>query len=170
MRAGPRCPPSGQWKDNWYEATSLGGAISSADFLLGLMPMRAVAAANWHALATVGPWQLVRVDRSSDKLIPSPVYYGMSVLRQAYLDHVVRVDYKPTQDANYSGRYDQRIVAMRSACRRRVSLLAVNRSPHPVTLQVEWAGGRRGAGKAQLALDHRPEHAASTTAPSNRTT
>ena len=39
---------------------------------------------------------------------------------------------------------------MRSAAGDRVSLLAVNRSPRPVTLQVEWAGGRRGPGTARL--------------------
>jgi hypothetical protein len=147
----PSKPKTGKWQDNWYQATGLGGAISTSDFMLAMMPMSSVVAANWHALSAQGPWQLVRSDRASGRLFPSPVYWGLRVLRDAYLDQVIKIDYTPTRDSNYSGGYDQRIVAMRSSSGGAVSLLAVNRSPRPVSLVVDWgAAGKRKAGRAEL--------------------
>ena len=73
----------------------------------------------------------------------------MRVLRAAYLDQLVKIGYASTRDTAYAGAYDQRIVAMRSSSGDQVSLLAVNRNPRPVTLQVDWGKPGRKAGKAQ---------------------
>jgi alpha-N-arabinofuranosidase len=149
----PAEPPKGskaKWQDNWYQASGLGGAISTADFMLALMPMTYVAAANWHALATQGPWQLVRRDTGSNRLFASPIYWGMRVLRDAYLDDVVKLEYQPTKAARYGGGYDQRLVAMRGADGR-VSVLGINRAQQPMALDIDWAGAkRRASGRAQL--------------------
>ncbi|MBV5336470.1 MAG: hypothetical protein J0653_00185, partial [Deltaproteobacteria bacterium] len=73
----PTVPKVGVWRDNWYQATSLGGSISSVDFLITMMNTNAAAAANWHALGNSGPWNLIRVSKVDDKLYPSPVYWGL---------------------------------------------------------------------------------------------
>lgn len=146
----PAEPPKGskaKWQDNWYQASGLGGAVSTADFLLALMPMNNVVAANWHALATQGPWQLVRRDPGSGRLYASPVYWGLRVLRDAYLDDVVKLEYQSAHTTKYA--YDQRLVAMRGADGK-VSVLGVNRAQQPVSLDIDWAGARRAAGNAQL--------------------
>lgn len=149
----PAEPPKGskaRWQDNWYQASGLGGAISTADFMLAMMPMSNVVAANWHALATQSPWQLVRRDPATSRLFPSPVYWGLRVLRDAYLDDVVKLDYQPTKETKYTGGYDQRLVAMRGADGK-VSVLGMNRAQQPVLLDIDWApGARRAAGRAQL--------------------
>ena len=136
----PAKPATGPWKANWFQTTSLGGAISTADFLLGLMSRPSVRSANWHALAATGPWQLVAWDRASDALTPSALYWGLRILREAYLDDVIAIDYKPSNTAGYHGHYDQRLIAMRSHDGARHSLLGVNRATKPIALAVEFTG------------------------------
>lgn len=123
----PSQPLIGRWEDNWYQASGAGGGVSSADFLLSLMPKATVGAAMWHALGVQGPWQLIKWDRRSDTLYPSPTYWALRVLREGLLDDAVQVQPALVAGTRYSGGYDLRLVAMRGSGAR-ASLLGVNRS------------------------------------------
>jgi alpha-L-arabinofuranosidase len=149
----PSQPANGRWENNWYQATGLGGAISSADFLLAMLTNGQVASANWHALSTEGPWQLIRWNRSNDQLYPSPVYWGLRALRDGYLDQVVTTKYKasPINNSDYSGGYDVRVVGMKQTNDQRVSVLGINRKDVPLRLRIQWIGGKnRPAGEGVL--------------------
>jgi hypothetical protein len=137
----PAQPLVGEWRQNWYQTTSLGGAISTADFLLGLIARPAVQLANWHALAGIGPWQLFEWDQKSDALTPSALYWGMRLLREAYLDDVLRSEFRSHQPARYGGGYDQRLVTMRSADGKRLSVLGINRAETALNVSFEWPRG-----------------------------
>ena len=145
----PARPAQGPWEPTWYTTTSLGGALSTADFLLGLMPMQGVQAANWHALAAAGPWQLVRLGPDGNQLLPTALYWGLRVLRGGYLDDVVRLQYTATKQSRYSGGYDQRLVAMRGGARR--SVLGINRAQQPLRLQLSIKNQAAGAATGNLA-------------------
>jgi hypothetical protein len=137
----PAQPLVGEWRQNWYQTTSLGGAISTADFLLGLIERPAVQVANWHALAGIGPWQLFEWDQKSDALTPSALYWGMRLLRESYLDDVLRSEARSARPATYGGGYDQRLVTMRSADGKRLSVLGINRAEAALNVSLEWPRG-----------------------------
>jgi hypothetical protein len=142
----PTVPVIGRWESNWHQANDIGGAISTADFLLVMFGNPQVASANWHALGVEGPWQLVRWDRTKDIYYPSPVYWGLRTLREAYLTHVVQTHYKQPSGATYSGGYDIRVVGMISEDGQTASVLGVNRKAKPLRLRVLWSGVPRKAG------------------------
>ena len=130
----PAKPIAGDWRQNWYTTTSMGGALSTSDFLLGLMPMSTVKGAHWHALSAAGPWQLVRVDPATDKLVPTALYWALRVLREGFLADVVDLRYTATNQSGYRGGYDQRLIAMSGSGTRRI--LGVNRGQVPLLLKV----------------------------------
>jgi hypothetical protein len=144
----PSQPKFGNWKDQWYEATSQGGAISSSDFVLALIPNSSVKGAVWHALGTLGPWQLFRYDKLTNTLYPSPVYWGLRVLREGYLKDVVQTQPSIKYGYGYPGGYDLRLVAMKEPGK--MSLLGVNRSNHPVSIRVIWQNEKPKNTKATL--------------------
>ena len=146
----PTVPATGRWESNWHQANDLGGAISTADFLLAMFGNPQVASANWHALGTEGPWQLVRWNRDKDQLYPSPLYWGLRTMREAYLDHVVLAHYSQPSRVSYSGGYDIRLIGMTSEDRQSVSVLGINRNAKPLALRVSWGGAPRKAGTATL--------------------
>ena len=146
----PTVPVSGEWKNNWSQVTGLGGAISTADFLLTLMRNRQVAAANWHGLGVFGPFQLIRLDRKRDRLYPSPVYWGMRTIREGYLDHVVSTVYTQPSSISYSGGYDLKLLGMAAIDGKLVSVLGINRNIKPIKINIQWVGGQRKAGLAIL--------------------
>lgn len=130
----PGQPLIGRWEDNWYQASGSGGGVSSADFLLSLIPKPGVGAAMWHALGVQGPWQLIKWDRRNDSLYPSPAYWALRVLREALLDDAIGVRPALFSGRHYAGGYDLRLVAMRGADGR-LSLMGVNRSDKSYVLQ-----------------------------------
>lgn len=138
----PSQPLIGKWEDRWYEGNSLGGALSSADFMLAIIPDPMVEASNWHALGVEGPWQLFRWNRQQNTVYPNPVYWGLRTLREALLDKVVQTAYEGKVDGSYAGGYDLRLVAMRSADQSQRSLLGVNRSGKPLKLVLNWQDGK----------------------------
>lgn len=146
----PTIPARGEWKTNWFQATGLGGAIASSDFLLTLMTNTQVAAANWHALGLSGPWQLIRLNKEHDQLYPSPVYWGLRAIREAYLDHVVSTRYRQPSATSYSGGYDLKLLGMVDADAKHVSVLGINRNTAPLVLNIRWTGGPRKAGVGKL--------------------
>lgn len=134
----PAKPADGPWERNWYTTTNMGGALASADFLLGLMPLDSVKVANWHALSAAGPWQLVRLAPDRTTLIPTALYWSLRVLREGLLDELVSIAYAPTKLSRYRGGYDQRLVALKSGYR--VSVLGVNRAATPISLRLRTVG------------------------------
>lgn len=147
----PTVPKEGDWRDNWYMATSLGGAISSVDFLLALMNNSQVAGSNWHALGNSGPWNLIRVSKLDNKLYPSPVYWGLRTAREAYLDNLVQVKYTaPKASSGYSGGYDLKLVGMSASNGSSASVIGINRASEPYLVTINWSAGQRPAGTGTL--------------------
>jgi len=146
----PTVPAKGRWESNWHQANDVGGAISTADFLLVMFGNQQVASANWHALGVTGPWQLVRWNRAKDLFYASPVYWGLRAIREAYLDHLVLTRYSQPPGVSYSGGYDVRLVGMASDDGQSASVLGINRHAKPLTLRVLWSGGSRKTGVGTL--------------------
>lgn len=136
----PSTPPSGQWQDRWYEATGQGGAISSADFILTLLPNKSTNGAIWHALGVRGPWQLIRWDKSDNTLYPSPVYWGLRTLREGFLKDIVEARPNMLKIGDYAGGYGIHLVAMKADDK--ISLLGINRSNQPVEINANWLSGQ----------------------------
>lgn len=160
----PSMPQGGNWKSNWYQATGIGGAISSVDFLMSLISQPIVAAGNWHALGLAGPWQLIRVNDSSDSLYASPVYWGMLAAREAFLDNLVSATYRaPESKPTYAGGYDVKMIGMASADNSAVSIIGVNRNPRPYKIKVIWSGHMRNSGEGTLRTVSSPDPNADNT-------
>jgi alpha-L-arabinofuranosidase len=132
----PSIPAVGRWEQNWYQTTSLGGALATADFLLGILPNRYVAGSNWHALAANGPWQLFQWDRQSDRLTPTPLYWALRALREGFLEDVVEVSVSSVAERTQAPS-SIRLVGMRRLADGRASLLGVNRSNQSVQLTLK---------------------------------
>lgn len=133
----PARPLVGKWKDNWHQATDLSAAISASDFWLSLVPNAKINGLVWHALGAQGPWQLFSIDSDNDSLVPSVPYWAFRVLRAGFLDNIVATQVWKTPSAKYVGGYDIRAIAMSSADERKLSVLAVNRSAQPRTIDLE---------------------------------
>lgn len=125
----PKVPETGDWSQNWHQATNIGGAISSADFILNIIKDERIAGANWHALGLSGPWQLFRLDRKTDHVYPSPVYWGLLTLRKSMQDNLVHTDFKDHRKPFYSGGYDTNIISTISKKGDLIGILGINRSP-----------------------------------------
>lgn len=124
----PHKPEYGDWRPYWIQTGNLGGAISTADYVLSLMPNPRVRMAMWHALGTGGPWQLFYVDEKTDTVYPSVVYWALRTLRSGLLDHVVSTNVNSPNVSGYGGGYDIRAVALINESRDQLSLLVVNRA------------------------------------------
>lgn len=135
----PSQPLLGRWEDNWYQASGSAGGVSSADFVLAMLPRPGVASTMWHSMGVQGPWQLIKWDRRSDTLYPSPAYWALRVLREAMLEDVVAVEPAQLRGGRYAGGYELRLVAMRGAAGR-LSLMGVNRSDRAFLLQPQTEG------------------------------
>lgn len=130
---------SANWSNYWYQGTGLAGAISTSDFIVSAISNPDVALAAWHALSAYGPWKLIKVDEKTKELYPSPVYWGLRVLRDAYLDHAVRIQYNQPKVTTYGGGYDINMVAMVSDDHSKMSVLGINRNSKPVSLSLHWS-------------------------------
>lgn len=134
---------SQHWEDDWYKASGTGGAISSADFIISIMGMPEVAAASWHALGVKGPWQLFHLDKNRDEIYPSAVYWGLRVLREAFLQDLIQITPDKVMGFDYAGGYGMKFVAMKDASGR-ISIIGVNRKKVPVQLSFEMDPSWRG--------------------------
>lgn len=146
----PSVPSTGSWSTNWYQATGIGGAISAVDFLMALANQPQVASGNWHALGLSGPWQLIRVNKTTDALYPSPVYWALLTAREAFLDNLVTTKYTVPDKASYSGGYDVKMIGMASTDGSVASVIGINRNPVPYKVVVSWSGTLRKAGTGVL--------------------
>lgn len=139
----PNRPKTGKWQTTWAKTGNLGGAISTADYLLSQMVIPNVGGAMWHALGARGPWQLFYLDSDTDSLYPNVVYWGLRVLREGFLDDAMKVDVSSPNTARYRGGYDVRAVFMRERTGARYSLMTTNRSGRVQKARLvvpDWAG------------------------------
>ncbi len=145
----PPKPPVGAWDESWKRTSDLGGAISSADFLIAMASMPNVEGAVWHALGARGPWQLFYVHPSNDRLIPSVVYWGLRVVRAGLLDDAVATTVTSPNVSEYRGGYDVRALVTRAEQPRRISILAVNRAgrDHEALVTLKGLEGARATGE-----------------------
>lgn len=137
----PNKPLIGDWQTTWSKTGNLGGAIATADFMLGLMPMPEVDVALWHQLGARGPWQLFYLSKKDDHLWPNVVYWALRVLRQGVLDDVLET--KTSSDSSVWPGYAVRSVFMRKSDGSRYSLMSVNRSGKEQKTRLDipkWAG------------------------------
>jgi hypothetical protein len=122
---------------------NLGGAVSTADYLLAQMMIPNVRAAMWHSLGARGPWQLFYLDADTDELYPNTVYWGLRVLREGLLDDVLKVNVSSPNTTGYRGGYDVRAVFMRESSGAHYSLMTTNRSGKEQKARLvipDWAG------------------------------
>lgn len=131
----PSKNPFGAWQKNWPQTGDLRAAVATADFMIGLMPMKGVDMALWHQLGARGPWQLFYRSNNDDQLWPNAVYWGLRVLRAGYLDEVMHSTLVSKSDA-WPG-YSVRASFLRSKDAMKHSLLVINRSGEPVSLRLE---------------------------------
>ena len=131
-------PPSGNWKENWYQTTGQGGGVSTADFILATLPETKTNGSVLHALGVWGPWQLIKLDKSNNELYPSPVYWGLRTLREGFLSDVLETTPNILKSNSYSGGYNARVIAMKEE--NKISLLGINRSTEPTIIHVQWLG------------------------------
>lgn len=139
----PNRPAFGDWRTVWGKTGNLGGAISTADYLLTQLLIPNVRAAMWHSLGARGPWQLFYLDSDGDELYPNAVYWGLRVLRMGLLDDVLRANVSSPNTTGYGGGYDVRAVFMRASTGARYSLMTTNRSGAEQKAQLvipDWAG------------------------------
>lgn len=124
----PNRPAFGEWQTVWGKTGNLGGAVSTADYLLTQLMIPNVRAAMWHSLGARGPWQLFYLDSNTDELYPNAVYWGLRVLRNGLLDDVLKGEVSSPNTTGYGGGYDVRAVFMRERTGARYSLMTTNRS------------------------------------------
>lgn len=122
-------------------ASGLGGALSSADFLIGLAQMPQVAGASWHALNGVDR----RLFEPGADPLPTAVYWALRVLRVAPSGAVVATSTASPNLSRYQGGYDIRAAALTSGSDGPLTVWAINRASRtaPATLQVPTWKGRK---------------------------
>lgn len=136
---------SDNWEDDWYKASGSMGAISSADFIMSVMENPNVDVAAWHALSALGPWQLFHIDKKRKEIYPSAVYWGLRVIRDAFLTDLIDVYPSKILALSYRGGYDFHIAAMKDNYGH-ISVLGVNRGNRPLQFSFEINnGGQRKA-------------------------
>jgi hypothetical protein len=134
-------------QDGTREYTSnLGGAISTADYLIALAQIPEVQGVCWHGL-NAGPWQLFDATLRYRDLRPRPVYWGLRVLREMKLPVVLQTHTHSPNHSGYPGGYDVRAVAFRDQAGHALGLWVVNRAPRPLQAEVEY---RRLSGQDML--------------------
>lgn len=139
----PNQPKFGKWETTWIKTGNIGGAVSTADFLLSQMVIPDVRAAMWHSLGARGPWQLFYLDSAADALYPNVVYWALRVLREGLMDDALKVSVSSPNISGYRGGYDVRAVFMRDSTHTRYSLLTINRAGKEQKARLifpEWAG------------------------------
>jgi alpha-L-arabinofuranosidase len=136
----PSRPAAGKWSQNWSQTGDLGGAISTADFMLAVASTPVVEVAAWHALGARGPWQLFYVDPATDKLYPNVVYWALRVLRLGLQDQVLATSVRSTNESGYGGGYDVRALVTRDPTSGVIGVVAINRADSARTLRLRLKG------------------------------
>ena len=120
-------------------ASGLGGALSSADFLIGLAQIPAVEGASWHALNGVDR----QLFEPGVEPKPTAVYWALRVLRIAPTAAVVSTRTASPNISRYQGGYDVRAAALSNGKDGPLSIWAMNRASRATASTVRvpaWKG------------------------------
>lgn len=125
-------------KDLTVQYTSnLGGALSTADYLITIAQVPQVRGAVWHAL-NAGPWQMFDATVRYKDLRPRPIYFGFKVLREMDLPTVLDTRTASTNVSGNQSGYDVRSVGFTDANQQQLGLWVVNHSVVPQVVTVEF--------------------------------
>lgn len=125
-------------KDLTVQYTSnLGGALSTADYLIAIAQIPQIRGAVWHAL-NAGPWQMFDATVRYKDLRPRPIYYGYRVLREMDLPTVLDTRIASTNISGNQSGYDVRAVGFSDADQQQLGLWLVNHSVVPREVSVEF--------------------------------
>ncbi|MEE9494454.1 MAG: hypothetical protein V3W04_13890 [Gammaproteobacteria bacterium] len=117
--------------------SNLGGALSTADYLIAIAQVPQIKGAVWHGL-NAGPWQLFDAKVHYRDLRPRPVYWGLRVLRETRLPLVLKTKTSSPNHSGYKGGYDVRAVAFSDNDRNTLGLWLVNYASEPVTATINF--------------------------------
>jgi len=122
-------PSSPTWQQQWRTTTNLDGALSLADFLIGMTQLPEVQGVFMHTLGgAAGPWQLFQQRVSDKSLYPSVAYWVLRTLREGMLDTVLQTSTVSPNNSAYTGGYDIRATVMTDPKSGDYSLWVVNRA------------------------------------------
>lgn len=131
--------PRGRSMDRAHLTGNLSGAISTADFLIGISQMPEIKGAFLHGL-NAGPWQVFDASIRYNDLRPRPVYWAMRILRMVEFAHTLETrTEQETNAAAYLGGYDLRAAGFSNKARSALGLWAANRGTRPVAAEVVFS-------------------------------
>ncbi|MDH5547881.1 MAG: hypothetical protein OEZ43_20070 [Gammaproteobacteria bacterium] len=123
------------WEKYWPNTGNLRGGISTADFLLSLLPIAGIKAAMWHSLGAEGPWQLFPLDELSDEIYPNVVYWVYRVFQKGLFVKLHKTSIKQNSIPIYKGGYDINAVSMGNELGE-ISVMFVNRKNSPARISL----------------------------------
>ncbi|MFH0341651.1 MAG: hypothetical protein ACHBNF_05845 [Chromatiales bacterium] len=120
-----------------FFSTNLSSAISTADYLIALAQIPQVQGAVWHGL-NARPWLLFDVPPKYPVLKPTPVYWGLRVLRKIDLPVVIGTRTYSMNVSGYAGGYDVRAVGFRDHDKQALGVWVVNRASRELIAELEY--------------------------------
>lgn len=118
-------------------ASNLGGALSSADFLLGLAQIPEARGASWHSLNGVDR----RLFEPGPEPQPTAIYWAFRVLRTVPSGAAVLSTRTASPNfSGYPGGYDIRAVAMKSERDGSLTVWVINRAGRTTAATLQVAG------------------------------
>lgn len=128
-------PADLDWKKNWHMTNDIDGALSTADFLIGLSQIEDVAGAMVHGLRA-GPWNVFENTRSGLK--PSGVGMLLGLLGTTPRDIRLQTRTMSQNHSAYAGGYDIRGAAFLDKSGTLMSLWVVNRNDQPTRVDIDF--------------------------------
>jgi len=111
--------------------SGIGGAVASADFVLGALRRPVIQATFWHAVGGGVWWDLF--EPGPGTLRPTPAYHAFRLLREHLAGAVVDCEVRSSDGGTYAGGYDVNTAVLQDAPRHWTVLVA-NRAPVPADL------------------------------------
>lgn len=117
--------------------SNLGGALSTADYMIAIAQIPQIKGAVWHGL-NAGPWQLFDANVQYNDLRPRPIYYGLRALHEMGLPMVLKTHTSSTNVSDYQSGYDVRAVAFKDKEGEQLGLWLVNHSSRSQKAKVRY--------------------------------
>ncbi len=130
-------PADPDWKKNWHTTNDIEGALSTADFLIGIAQIKDVAGAMVHGLRA-GPWNVF--EKTPAGLKPSGIGMLLELLASTPHDKRLQTRSRSQNSSSYAGGYDFRGTAFLDKSGSVMSLWAVNRADKPTTVNLDFEG------------------------------
>lgn len=120
-------PTDSFWKNNWPQTSGLSAAISAADLMISLAPIKDLEGAFSHSLhATSGPWPIFH-KRNDGVIYPSAVYWSLVILRETMLEDVLTSKITTSTESGNSAGYDTSSIVMASPNRQKFAVWTAQR-------------------------------------------